>query len=135
MIHFCLVGTISYYYFRFFLPARCQFHQNFMRAFFIWKCFFCQNVTREKLREALLYKKLKCKMLTKLPTRIANFCSDITLPITKNVVCKMNTKKSFLFTLCSKLERNMLLFTTFKVGYNIKVSTKHFVFYYSQSLL
>jgi len=33
------VGEIDYW---------CQFHQQFTRAFFIRKCFFCQNVTREK---------------------------------------------------------------------------------------
>jgi len=36
-----------------------QFHQHFTHEFFVRKCFFCQNVTREKLREALLYKKTR----------------------------------------------------------------------------
>ncbi len=30
------------------LSTRCQFHQHFTRAFFIRKCFLCQNVIREK---------------------------------------------------------------------------------------
>ena len=38
--------------------SRCQFHQHFD--------FFCQNLTREKLCEALSYKKRACKMLMKL---------------------------------------------------------------------
>ncbi len=28
--------------------SRSQFHQHFTCTFFIWKCFFCLNVTREK---------------------------------------------------------------------------------------
>jgi len=51
---------------------RYQFHQHFTRAFFIQKCFFCQYLTREKLREALvffgakiLFEKCARKMLMK----------------------------------------------------------------------
>ncbi len=44
-----------------------QFHQHFTSAFFAdilsSKKLWSQNVTREKLRKALLYKKLACKML------------------------------------------------------------------------
>jgi len=47
-------------------PSSSQFHQCFTSAFFEQKCFFCQNVTREKLREALSYKKRAHKMLVKL---------------------------------------------------------------------
>jgi hypothetical protein len=46
--------------------SRCQFHQHFMLAFVVQKCFFHQNVTREKLSEALSYKKRARKMLMKL---------------------------------------------------------------------
>ncbi len=46
--------------------CRCQFHQHFTHAFFIRKCFFHQNVTREKLRKALLYEKRTRKMMMKL---------------------------------------------------------------------
>ncbi len=45
-----------------------QFHQHFTHAFFIQKRFFCQNVTREKLQEALSYKKCARKMLVKFTT-------------------------------------------------------------------
>jgi len=33
------------------IPTMCQFHQRFKRAFFVWKCFFCQNVTRKTCRK------------------------------------------------------------------------------------
>jgi len=36
--------------------------------FFVGKCFFCQNVTRKKLREALSHKKRVRKMLAKFFT-------------------------------------------------------------------
>jgi len=42
--------------------TRSQFHQHFTRAFCIKKI-KSQNVTREKLRKALLYKKFVYKML------------------------------------------------------------------------
>ncbi len=44
----------------------CQFHQRFTCAFFVRKCFFHQNLTREKLRKALWYEKCTHKMLMKL---------------------------------------------------------------------
>jgi ubiquinone/menaquinone biosynthesis C-methylase UbiE len=50
-----------------------RFHQHFTRAFFVRKCFFCQNLTREKLREALLYVKRHCKMLMKLTQAFQSF--------------------------------------------------------------
>jgi hypothetical protein len=43
-----------------------QFHQHFTRVFFVRKCFFCQNISREKLFEALSYKKRVRKMFMKL---------------------------------------------------------------------
>ncbi len=38
-----------------------QFYQHFTCTFFIQKCLFCQNVTREKLRKALSNKKARVK--------------------------------------------------------------------------
>jgi len=46
-----------------------QFHQYFTHAFFVRKCFFHQNVTREKLHEALWCEKRASKMLMKLTRR------------------------------------------------------------------
>jgi len=55
--------------------ACSQFHQHFTREFYVRKCFaqlfssyvfFFGFVTKEKLREALLYKKIARKMLMKL---------------------------------------------------------------------
>jgi hypothetical protein len=47
-----------------------QFHQHFMQAFFVQKCFaklfFHLHVTREKLPKRLLYKKGACKILMEL---------------------------------------------------------------------
>jgi len=51
-----------------FLFFRCQFHQHFTRGFFCTKVLFCQNVTREKLCEALSYEKRERKILIKLTT-------------------------------------------------------------------
>jgi hypothetical protein len=48
------------------VEKKCQFHQHFSHTFFVQKCFFCQNVTREKLRKALSYEKHTHKMLMKL---------------------------------------------------------------------
>jgi hypothetical protein len=49
--------------------SRGQFHQHFMRAFFafyFWaKKLQSPNITREKLRKALLYKKFVQKICTK----------------------------------------------------------------------
>jgi len=42
-------------------PSFGQFHIHFTRAFFVWKCFFCQNVTREKLRKAICMKNAHVK--------------------------------------------------------------------------
>jgi len=39
---------------------------NVYVSVFHMKVLFCQNVTREKLRQALLYEKRECKMLMKL---------------------------------------------------------------------
>jgi len=49
------------------ISYRCQFHQHFKLAF-CTKKLQSQNITREKLREALLYKKFTRKMLIKLTT-------------------------------------------------------------------
>jgi len=48
----------------------CQFNQHFPRTFFLYESvfFFCQNITNEKLREALSFEKHACKMLIKLTT-------------------------------------------------------------------
>jgi len=43
-----------------------QFHQHFTSTFLVRKCFFYQNVTREKLCKAFSYKKCTSKMLMKL---------------------------------------------------------------------
>ncbi len=57
--------------------TRNQFHQHFTLAFL--RQYFCakklhnQNVTREKLRKALLYKKFSSKMLMKLTQGIKDF--------------------------------------------------------------
>jgi len=46
--------------------TRCQFHQHFIRAFFIQKFVQSQKLTREKLLKRLSYKKCARKMLMKL---------------------------------------------------------------------
>jgi hypothetical protein len=46
------------------IESRCQFHQHFMRTFlpiFMCKIIQSQNVTKEKLYKAILYKKLRVK--------------------------------------------------------------------------
>ncbi len=48
------------------IEPRCQFRQHFTLTFFCMKVIFCQNITREKLRKALLYEKHIHKMLMKL---------------------------------------------------------------------
>ncbi len=39
---------------------------NILSACFVQKCFFCQNITREKLRKALSFEECAIKMLVKL---------------------------------------------------------------------
>jgi len=58
--------------------GRSQFHQHFTQTFFVPKCFLRQNVTRETLREALLYEKLVRKMLMKLtPAQLVPTISNL----------------------------------------------------------
>jgi len=54
--------------------SRCQFHQHYTCALFVQKCFFCQNVTTEKLRKALSYKKHVRIMLMKLTLGLLMTC-------------------------------------------------------------
>jgi len=53
-----------------------QFHQHFTFKVFVRKCFFRQNITREKLREALSYKNRVRKMLVKLIHRRMTFVNS-----------------------------------------------------------
>ncbi len=67
-------------------------------CFFIQKCVFCQNVTREKLRKALLYKKHVCKMLMKLTPGIeySLSCREILSIQALSLTIKENENTSFL---------------------------------------
>jgi len=49
---------------------------NILRAFFAQKWFFCQKVTREKLRKALLYKKTRAKNVDEIYT-LRQFCQQM----------------------------------------------------------
>ncbi len=43
------------------LKFRCQFHQRFLHAFFIWKVLFCQNKTKKSCQKDFCTKNTRVK--------------------------------------------------------------------------
>jgi len=74
----------------------CQFHSHFTHAFFVQKCFFRQNVTREKLCEALSYKNA-CVKCWRVIESFWNWISSIVLTHLRLYlyVCSSKTDLSF----------------------------------------
>jgi len=120
------------------LTPDCQLHQHFTNSFFVRKCFFRQNVTGEKLRKALSYKKhaRKCWWNWLQIVDFVNILLQLLftqIPKAQNDSQFINVFFALLGSACIKASSKMLMKSTPGVNFT-NISTSSFYRHRSQKV-